>query len=296
MTGARERLGRTGVFLGHLSLQPAAGLRRDAAHLEQMGFTTLWVGEAWGREALTQSALLLAATSRVTIATGIASIWARDPVAMINAARTLEEAWPQRFVLGIGASHAQLVQPRGHDYGRPVSAMRAHLAAMREARYVGPPPGEEPPVLLAALGPRMLELAAAETAGAFTYFVPVAHTRQARAALGSAPLLGVEQAVVPGVRSREEARAVAGDYAATYIALENYANNLRRLGYADSELTGSGGDRLFDDVIAWGSDAAIAERIAAHVEAGADHVAIQVIIRPGESPIGSLDRLSPLLR
>ena len=143
---------------------PAPDLRRAVFEIEQMGFGTIWIGEAVGREPFAACALILAATSRVTVATGIANIWVRDATAMMNGARTLAEAWPNRFVLGVGVSHLPLVKRRGHDYERPLTAMRAYVEAMENAPYRAPMPEPPPPILLAALGVKMLELARERTA------------------------------------------------------------------------------------------------------------------------------------
>jgi probable F420-dependent oxidoreductase len=291
VTDLRTRLGRYGVFLGRLSLEPAAALRRDAASIEAMGYRTVWVGEAFGREPLTLAAILLAATERLVVATGIASIWARDAVATMNAARTLSEAWPGRFVLGVGVSHPSLVNPRGHDYGRPRTTMASYLKAMRGSRYDGPPPDDPPAVLIAALGPRMLELAASQADGVFTYFVSERHTHQARAALGPHPVLAVEQAVVLA-ESREAARRDADAYVAAYLALDNYRTNLRGLGYPEEAVSGAGSDALFDSLIGWGDGDMLTTMVRSHLDAGADHVAVQVVTP--SSPQGVMDGLSRL--
>ena len=189
------KLGRAGVWLGSMANLPATDLRRAVAEIEQMGFGTIWLGEAVAREAFAGAAIILAATSRVVVATGIANIWVRDATAMMNGARALAEAWPDRFVLGIGVSHAPLVSGRGHQYERPLSAMRAYLDAMAKAPYRAAMPDRPPPIVLAALGPKMLELARERTAGAHPYFVPVEHTREARGILGDDRVLAPEFAV-----------------------------------------------------------------------------------------------------
>ena len=215
------------------------------------------------------------AGARMVVATGIANIYARDAAAMISGARTLAEAYPGRFVLGIGVSHAPSVALRGGTYGRPIEAMTAYLDAMDAAAWSGPALPDRPPVLLAALGPRMLELAAERADGAHPYFVPVEHTRIARERLGREPVLAVEVTAVldadPG-RARETARAFAGRYLGTV----NYANNLRRLGWSDEDIAGGGSDRLLDAVVVQGDAGAVAGRVRAHLDAGADHVCVQV--------------------
>jgi probable F420-dependent oxidoreductase len=274
---------------------PATELRRAVAVIEEMGFGTIWIGEAIGREAFAASALILSATQRVTVATGIANIWVRDATAMMNGARTLADAWPNRFVLGIGVSHQPLVNARGHQYERPLTAMREYLESMENAPYRPPQPDPSPPIVLAALGVKMLELARARTAGAHPYFVPVEHTLEARGILGDDRVLAPEAAVV-FARNREGARATGDRYMNTYLNLPNYRQNLVRLGWPHDELEAPGSDRIFDAVVAWGDDREIARRLRLHYEAGADHVAVQVLTAtPQQAPLDDLRRLAPLI-
>jgi probable F420-dependent oxidoreductase len=289
------QLRRTGVWASQLGLVPADDARRAVARIEQLGYGAVWVGEADGREALTHAGMLLAATDELVVATGIANIWARDAQAMVNAARTLAEAYDGRFVLGIGASHTPLVARRGHDYTKPYSAMVAYLDAMDRAAYTSPSPAEEPRRLLAALGPKMRRLAANRADGAHTYLVPVEHTRITREDMGQGPLLAPEQAVVVA-DDRAAARELAGAHLNTYLALPNYRRNLERLGFGDEDLDGDGSDRLFDALIAWGDVDAIAERIGAHLAAGADHVAIHPLTEsPTRLPLDELAALRDAL-
>jgi probable F420-dependent oxidoreductase len=240
------------------------------------GYRATWIPESLGsKEALAHAALLLAGSQRMLVATGIANIYARDPMAMANGARALAEAYPGRFLLGIGVSHAPSVAARGAVYERPVARMRAYLDAMEAASYSGPPPPDRIPLVLAALGPRMLDLAAERTDGAHPYFVPVEHTAMARARMGPEPLLLVEQTAVLDTDAAR-ARDVARSFATRYLALPNYADNLRRLGYDDEDLTGGGSDRLLDAVVVQGDADVIARRVRAHLEAGADHVCVQL--------------------
>ncbi len=288
-------LGAYGVWASQLGLVPADEARRAVAAIASLGYGTVWVGEADGREALTHAGLLLEATDELVVATGIANIWGRDAQAMINAARTLAEAHQGRFVLGIGASHTPLVARRGHDYGRPYSQMREYLDAMERAGYTSPPPAREPDVVLAALGPRMLDLAGRRAQGAHTFFVPVEHTRWARGRLGADALLAPEQAVVLAT-DREEARARAGDHVARYLGLDNYRRNLERLGWSATDLDGGGSDRLFDALVAWGDEEEAAARVAAHREAGADHVALHVLTEsPTRLPLPELEAIRSVL-
>ena len=269
-------IGRVGIWT-FFELHPAARVREAAAIVEDLGYGAIWIPEALGREAFAQSALLLAATKRIPVATGIANIWARDAFAMAAGQKTLAEAWPDRFLLGIGVSHAPIVGLRGHAYDKPLSAMREYLDAMDSVLYNAPPPAEAPRVI-GALAPKMLALAAERTDGAHPYFVPPEHTRRARAALGPKKLLAPEQAVVlerdPGV-----AREIARAHMQMYLQLPNYVNNLRRLGFSDDDIRDGGSDKLVDAIVAWGDVGAVADRVRAHHEAGADHVCIQVLPR-----------------
>ena len=257
-----------------------------------MEFGAVWVGEATGKEVLTHASILLPAASRIVVATGIASIWARDPVAMANGARTLAEAYPGRFVLGLGVSHPFLTEPRRRRYERPLNEMRAYLEAMDRAPYVGPPV-EAPLRVLAALGPKMLELARDRAAGAHPYFVPVEHTARARAILGPEPFLAPEQAVVLQ-RDSDRARRLARRHMASYLCLESYARNLARLGWSEDDLSGEGTDRLVDALVGWGDVDEVVARVRAHLDAGADHVAVRVLTEdPKQLPLSELRELAP---
>jgi len=286
--------GKVGVWAWWLVTHPAEEVRNAAGAVEDLGYGALWFPESTGREAFTTASLLLEATDRVVVAPGIANLWARDPTAMAAGAQALGEAHPGRFVLGIGVSHAPSVARRGATYRRPLQVMRSYLDAMEEAAYMGPQADPEVPVVLAALGPKMLSLAGERTAGAHPYFVPVEHTALARDVLGHGPFLAPEQAVVlqtdPG-----RARSIARRHMSRYLALDNYANNLRRLGWSDGDLLDGGSDALVDALVAWGDVAAIAERLAAHFAAGADHVSIQVLSDDPEIPLGGLEALSGAL-
>ncbi|MDQ6885188.1 MAG: TIGR03620 family F420-dependent LLM class oxidoreductase [Candidatus Dormibacteraeota bacterium] len=278
-----------------MALLPAPEMRRAVAEIEAMGFGTIWIGEASSREPFALCAIVLAATQRIRVATGVANIWARDAQAMANGARTLAEAWPDRFILGIGVSHATLVNSRGHQYDKPLSAMKAYLDAMQEAPYRGAEPAVPAPIVLAALGPKMLELAKDRTAGAHPYFVPVEHTKGARAILGPDRLLAPEHALVFAA-DRATARRTGDRYTRSYLELPNYHNNLERLGWSGADLEGTGSDRLFDAVVAWGDDATIAKKVLGHIEADADQVVVQVITpTPDIAPTSELRRLAPLL-
>ena len=269
-------IGQIGIWTFQFDQQPWAAVAEAAAELDELGYGALWFPEFRGREAFAQAALLLGATRRIAVAPGIATIYARDAVATAAGQRTLGEAFPGRFVLGIGVSHRLVVEGiRGHTYGPPLAAMRAYLDAMDAAPY-GPPPEADAPRVLAALGPKMLELSRDRAAGAHPYFVPVEHTRQARQVLGPGPLLAPEQAIVLE-NDPSRAREIARGHLAVYLGLENYTNNLRRLGYGDDDLADGGSDRLVDAIVGWGSLDDVVARVRAHLEAGADHVCLQVL-------------------
>jgi probable F420-dependent oxidoreductase len=290
------KLGRIGIWTSTLDYQPAAKSQEAARELEQLGYPAIWFPEALRREAFSNAGLLLAATSRLVVATGIASIYARDAVTMAAGQKTLAEAYPDRFLLGIGVSHQPSVeQVRGHVYGKPVTAMTDYLEAMSKAPYQAVEPAEKPMTVLAALGPNMLKLAAERTWGAHPYFVPVEHTRVAREVLGPKALLAPEQAVVLET-DPDRARTIARVHTLYYLRLTNYVNNLRRLGYTDEDVTGAGSDRLVDDIVAWGDVDDVASRIKAHLEAGADHVSLQVLAEDAKAlPMAQWRALAKLL-
>jgi len=271
-----ELLGPVGVWSFALQRLAAADEGAAASEYESLGYPCTWMPESLGsKEVFAHAALLLGATQRMVIATGIANIYARDPMAMANGAKALGEAYPGRFVLGIGVSHAPSVQTRGASYGKPIETMVAYLDAMAAARYAAPEPDPPVPLVLAALGPRMLELAAERADGAHPYFVPVDHTPIARRHVGPETCLAVEQTAVLAT-DPSQGRAVGRSFAKGYLGLPNYANNLRRLGWAEADVEGEGSDRLIDAVIAWGDVDAIVARVKAHLDAGADHVCVQL--------------------
>jgi probable F420-dependent oxidoreductase len=270
-------LGQFGVWTFSLELQPPARAQEIAREIEDLGYGAIWFPEAMNREAMSNAMLLLSGTSRITVATGVANIYARDAMSMAAGHKTITDAFPGRVILGIGVGHQLSVETmRGHTYGKPLSAMGAYLDRMDSAPFIAHQPDTEPIRLLAALGPNMLALAAARTAGALTYFVPVDHTVRARDVLGPDKVLAVEQAVVLET-DPVAARATARMHMQGYLNLPNYANNLRRFGWSDSDIAGGGSDGLVDAIVAWGSIDAVVERLRAHLDAGADHVAIQAV-------------------
>ncbi|MEV4756420.1 LLM class F420-dependent oxidoreductase [Micromonospora sp. NPDC049559] len=290
----KGRIGRIGVWTAVLGGQPAAFGRTVAAEVEELGYGALWVGEtAVNKEALVHSAILLGATRRLVVATGIANIWVRDATTAANGANALAEAYDGRFLLGLGVSHVPLVESRGHDYRRPLAAMRSYLDAMDQAQYSAPLPQPAPRVL-AALRTGMLELAARRSAGAHPYFVTPEHTARAREILGPEPVLAPEQAVVLET-DPDSAREKARRYTSRYLALPNYVNNLRELGWSAEDLAGAGSDALVDAIVPWGDPETVAERIRAHHGAGADHVCVQPLVDDPEELLPQLRTLAPLL-
>jgi probable F420-dependent oxidoreductase len=283
-------IGKLGVWAGidHLPASDAAAL---AKRIEAWGYGALWISEAVGREMFSASAWLLANTSTLTIASGIANIYARDPMSAASAQKGLNEQSAGRFLLGLGVSHIPLVEGvRRHEYGKPVATMRAYLQAMAEAPYSSVAPAVPPKTVLAALGPKMLELSAQRADGAHPYNVTPEHTLEARALLGTGKLLCVEQGAILEPNA-SKARATARQFLSIYLGFPNYVNNWKRLGFTDADLSGGGSDRLVDAVIVWGDEKAIRARIDAHWQAGADHVCIQAIGangRPDEHLLGLL--------
>ena len=288
--------GRIGVWLTGFVGQSAGKSVEAIQEIEQLGYGAAWYPEAFGtKECFSTGGLLLGATSRIVVATGIANLWARNAVAMANGARTLGEAYPSRFLLGLGVSHVEQVGPHGVPYSKPISTMRRYLDEMESAPFFGPEPEPAVPTVLAALRPKMLEVAAERTAGAHPYFVPVEHTRRSREIIGAGKFLAPEQAVVLS-DDPVKAREIAREHTPFYLGLENYRKNLEWLGYSDEDLAGAGSETLVEDVVAMGGVDAIAERVQAHLEAGADHVCIQPLIAEQDRfPLAELRELAPAL-
>jgi probable F420-dependent oxidoreductase len=289
-------LGRVGLWQYQLDQVPSAQSRELAAEVEELGYGALWLPEMVGREVFINATLLLSATNRMVVASGIGSIWARDAQAAHSTLMTITEAFPERFLMGLGVSHQVMVEGlRGHDYRRPYSAMAAYLERMDAGMFTASPPSAPAHRVLAALGPKMLRLAAERTDGAHPYFVPVEHTAFARETMGEGALICVEQAVVLET-DPAKAREIARGHMAMYLGLPNYTNNLKRFGITDDDLADGGSDRVVDAIVAWGDEAAIAERVAAHHAAGADHVCVQVLpAEPTSVPMDEWRRLAPAL-
>ena len=289
------KLGRLGVWcaLDQLSSPDAAQLARS---IEDWGYSALWQPEAFGRDVTVLASWLLAQTTNLIVASGIASIYARDAQSAHSAQQGLAEQSDGRFLLGLGVSHEPSVERmRGHHYGKPLAAMRTYLEAMAKSLYFAPPPAAKPPLVIAALGPRMLELAAELTDGAHTYNVTPEHTADARQRLGPGKMLCVEQMVVLETDAAK-ARATARATLRVYLGLPNYRENWKRQGFNMEDMNGKGSDRLIDAIVAWGDIAALRDRIQAHWDAGADHVCIQPLSSAGFGAVdvATLEKLAPL--
>jgi probable F420-dependent oxidoreductase len=286
------RLTNLGVWAATDGLS-AAEAATFAKRVEAWGYGVLWTPEAVGREVFSASAWLLANTTRLIVASGIANIYARDAFAAAAAQKGLNEQSGDRFLLGLGVSHIPLVKDmRQHEYGKPVATMRAYLEGMAAAPYKSIAPRSPPQTVLAALGPKMLELAGERADGAHPYNVPPEHTREAREILGTNKLLCVEQAAILETDG-SQARALARQFLEIYMGLPNYVNNWRRLGFSDPDFAGGGSDRLIDAVVAWGDEKAIRKRIDEHWQAGADHVCVQAIGAGGRPDERLLSALAP---
>ena len=264
-----------------------------AGQLEKWGYSALWIPEAVGRDPFATLGYLAARTEKLVLATGIANIYARDPMTLNAIHKTMATLAPGRFVLGLGVSHAHLVKGvRGHEYKKPVPAMRDYLDAMEKALFMAAPPEEEAPIVIGALRPLMLKLAATRTRGAHPYFVTPEHTRRAREIKGPDAWLCPEQKVLLE-SDPAKARAVAREAMAVYLRAPNYQNNLKELGFDDSDLAAGGSDRLVDAIVAWGDEAALRDRIQEHLDAGATHVCIQPL-KPDGGPGADLRALEAL--
>lgn len=290
-------LGRVGVWTWAFDENPWARTADAVAEIEELGYGTIWFGEAAGRDAPTQSALLLGATRRIVVATGIANIYRHEPTTLAQAERTLAEAFPGRFVLGLGTGARIITEGQGKTWGPPVATMRDYLDAMDAAGLTGPAPSEPSPRVLAALGPKMLQLAGERTWGAHPFFLPVEHTAYARDLLGPGPLLAAHQSVVlepDRAKAREIARAsIASFIARRHLVPSRWKMVKQMIGVDESDLADGGSDRLVDAMVAAGDVDTIAERVRQQFEAGADHVCIS-ITSDAPAPILGLDELREL--
>jgi probable F420-dependent oxidoreductase len=283
-------LSGVGIWSSQLRYGNPAESAEAAAELEDLGYTALWIPDVGG-PVLDSVAHLLASTKHTVIATGILNLWMHEPSEVAASYASLTNTHGDRFLLGIGVSHAPLIDSKEPGrYRKPLAATRSFLDALDAAEQPVPAKNR----VLAALGPKMLELAATRARGAHPYLVTPEHTHQAREVLGEGPLLLPEQAVLL-TDDAEQARAVGTDWLRAYLALPNYANNLLRSGFSADDLS-SVSDRLFDAIIAWGDEDAIVRRVNEHRAAGADHVCVQVLTAdPREFPRAQWRRLAAAL-
>jgi probable F420-dependent oxidoreductase len=290
-------VGRVGIWTTAFDAHPSAAAAAAARRIEELGYQTLWLNEATGREPFVMAGLLLSATSTLKVALGIANIYARDPMTTAAAQKSLAEAYPDRFLLGLGVSSPALVEKvRGHSYDKPLTYMRAYLEAMDRSPFNAVGPSHPPERVLAALGPKMLELSATHANGAHPYLTTPEHTCIARQILGPNLLLAPEQMILlesdPSV-----AREVGRSAISYYLRAPGYLANLRRLGFSDEDWADpkSASDRLVDAIVAWGNVDKVVDRVREHLDAGADHVAVQVLRGDREIPTDDWQELAPAL-
>jgi probable F420-dependent oxidoreductase len=284
------QLSGTGIWSAQLRYGHAGVISEAAAELDELGYQAIWIPDVGG-DVLGAVEVLLRATPRAVIATGILNIWMHEPAEVASRRASWEEAWQRRFLLGLGVSHSVLIDHENPGrYTKPYSKMVEYLDGLDAAGVPFPVDAR----VLAALRPKMLGLARDRAAGAHPYFVPPEHVARARELLGADRLIAVELAVVLD-RDPSTARETARRHTGTYVNLPNYTNNLRELGFGDDDFADRGSDRLVDAIVAWGDENAIATRVAAMRDAGADHVCIQVIRSDDEIPRADWRNLAPAL-
>lgn len=275
-------LGKIGVWtwLDHMTAREAADF---AQRVEGMGYSALWIPEAVGRDPFSLIGWLAAHTERLVLATGIANIYARDPMTTKAIWKTVSEMAPNRFILGLGVSHKHLVSgQRGHDYGKPLSTMRDYLERVEKALYMGRQPEVDAPIVLGALRDGMLKLSATAAQGAHPYNVTPAHTKRAREVMGPDALLCPEHMVLHETDATK-AREIARNALKMYIGLPNYQNNLKQFGFSDADFADGGSDALVDALVCWGEPEKIAAHMQEHLDAGANHVCIQTFRNDGQA-------------
>ncbi len=290
-------IGRIGIWTAVFDAHPSSRAKEAAEELEALGYPTLWLNEATGRDPFVTAGLLLSATSTLKLATGIANVYARDAMTTAACQKTLAEAYPGRFLLGLGVSSPVLVEKvRGHSYDRPLSYLRSYLTAMDQAVFNAVGPDDDPGRVLAALGPKMLELSATQANGAHPYLTTPDHTKTARDIVGPDALLAPEQMVVLDTDA-STARAIGRSMVGFYLRAPGYLANLRRLGFSDDDWADpkAASDRLVDAIVAWGDLDTVVRRIRAHHDAGADHVAVQVLRADREIPLAEWRQLAEAL-
>lgn len=259
-----------------------AELANFACKIEKLGCSSLWFPEAFGRDPFALAAHLLTTTEKLIVGTAIANVWKREPMAMIGAARTLAEMFPERFVLGIGISHGPMMTRVGINYAKPLAFMRDYLSRLRSAPYGAPRPKSEPPILIAALLPKMLRLAAAETDGTIPTYITPERTAQIRAEIGPGKLVCVQQVSMLETDA-SKARAAIRGIIGFYLGLPNYLQSFKLMGFTDSDFAEGGSDRLVDAMVAWGDERQLRDRVAAHYKAGATHVCVTLLKSEGSA-------------
>jgi probable F420-dependent oxidoreductase len=285
----RSRLGRVGIWMPppeRTGVDPAV----TAAAIERAGFTSAWIGGGNAtQDAFARLRPLLAGSENLIVATGIANVWAWEPARMRAEAEDLAGEFPGRFILGLGVSHAPRVASLGHSYLRPLQKMEKFLDELDHPAQHGAD-RRLPPIVLAALGPKMLRLSRNQTLGAHPYFTTPEHTAFARSVLGPSPLLVPEQAVSLA-RDTTEGLAAGRAYCQRYLRLPNYTRNLERFGYGRADFADGGSDRLISAITPSGASAAL-DRVREHLDAGADHVVIQPLGVDGGFAAGAVDELA----
>ena len=278
---------------GELGPATAERLARFARRIEELGYDSIWMPDAFGRDPLIASAWLLANTTRLKVATGIISIYSRDAIAMRAGADALNEQWGGRFILGLGVSHREAVEGmRGHQYEKPLPAMRSYLEAIAKAPYYAVPPAEPTTIVLAALREKMIELSGEKAQGTHSYLVSPEHTAHARAILGPDKLLCVEQPLVLE-SDPVKARVIARGEVEYYLSKPNYQNSWKALGFSEEDLANGGSDHFIDSIVAWGDEAALRKRIEEHLSAGASQVCIKAVAPDGGTDMRLLELLAP---
>lgn len=282
------KLGRLGVWYSTDKLD-GAGLAELARVVEQSGYSALWYPESRGYESMSLAGHLLSQSSKLVIGSSIANIYARDSFTAQRAMVSLNNWYGGRFILGLGVSHIPMVEGlRGHRYDKPLAAMRGYLDGIHK----GLPAGEEPPVMVAALGPKMLALSGEKARGAVPYNVTPRHTAQAAAILGPGKSLAVEQKVTLET-DPAKARVLGRKELLRYMTLPNYRNNWLREGFSEADLADGGSDRFIDAMVLWGDAATVKKGLHAHFEAGATHVCLQPVHADGD--FAARDRMLKVL-
>ena len=270
--------GKIGIWTHQLDGVPSARAREAANEIEEMGFGAIWIPETAGRDPFVHSSLLLSATQKIVLATGIASIYSRDALAMASATRTLSEAFADRFLLGVGVSHGPFVEViRGHTWEKPLENLSNYIENLKKAPFWAYRPENEAPICIGALGPKALKLAAELTWGAHPYNVTADHTLMARETMGKEAFLAPMVAVILETDS-SKARELARKDLGIYLDLPNYRNNLLRIGFTEDDLSGGGSDRVLDAIRPWGDIETISNKITEHFDAGADHICVQLVV------------------